>query len=656
MVRRISSAVILSIVFSCNIIFAQTANSDYQQGYQKWLAKDYEQAILILQKIPEDSLYAIPATILLAKSHLSANRPTEAITLCSTAISANHPSDDLYYQRALAYIATNRWRLAMKDLQVIQSKQAKNPYVNYQLGLCLKNQQMMDQAIEAWKNTIAVYPNFVGAHQELGLAYLEKKESALSQEHLEKAGRIKPDLPLVQYGLGMLYLSRDDKVTAQSYFEKAVQIQPNHGPSWYQLALLFAQQKQWDTALTAYQKALPNSKELQPIILAEQAQIRYELKQYQESLNDLDQALSIEMEPPPRWFFQRAMIMIAMQKNDEALANLDTAITGDPKCWEAYRQRAKLYLANKQYQYTIKQCNILEKEEQADAYTYYYRGRAKFEQKDYREALQDYNTAKNKASNLVEVYLGLCDTLLCLAQNDPNAQEYLQTALNHINRAIALDESQAEYYAKRSYVKELLKQYPSALQDIQKAIELDGNPAHFYYQRACIYNISESQQPSEALNDLNTALTKNSQYHSAYALRASIYFEMQNYDSALKDYDSAIQFAVQQDPKQIKFKITPYYLQKSKILLLQSKWNEAIENLTHAIELEPDQDKDVYYFCRAQAYLGADKNDKALEDATKAIESKNKKEYFELRSKIFTRLQRSIEAEADQQTAQELDN
>lgn len=654
MACRMSISICWVIVNMAAWVLAQSPLQQYQQGYQKWLAKEYTQAVSALKKAAESPEYKIPATVLLARSYLELKRPSDAVAACNTALESSPEHIDLLYQRSLAYFAQSKWSQASKDLQIIQDRHPKNPYISNQLGNCYAKLQKPEQAMQQWNQAIAVYPKIVSAHQQLSIAYLEQREYDKAQLHLDMVAKLQPEWPLLPYGLGIVCLAREDKETAQSHFEKAVEVNPKHGPSWQQLALLLEKKQQWDSALVAYQKAMANTQEdLQAPILAQQARIRYHLEQYKQAGEDISKAIRLEMNPPAHWFYQHAQIMLAMQKTDDAFNSLDQTIKADAQFWDAYRLQAQIYLSLKKYQQTIRVCKFLENNRQSDAETYYLRGSAQYQLKDYTEALQDFNQATiqasdmGKASAMVKVYLARSECLLRLAENNEyKSQEYWQTALKDLDRSIAFQQDQPTYYAKRSYIRMLLKQYGPSLQDIQMAIDLDEESADFYYQRALLQKIFK--QMPEVMKDLDIAISKNSKYHQAYALRALVYAEKQNYEPAIKDCNQAIQL----DEKN-----AAYYLQRGSVLLAQKQWQSVISDMNTGLACEPEKERDVYHFQRARAYLELGKYNDALNDMILAIDRNGEKRaYFELRSQIYTKLQEPEKAADDMQAAQELGN
>jgi len=155
-----------------------------------------------------------------------------------------------------------------------------------------------DNAIEEYRNALALNPNNVEAHQKLGfLLYNVKVKDKEGMAHLSKAIQLDPGNPRAHHDLGMAllhqrrfdeaighlstalqlrpqgldeqynpvnmhyylgqaFLLKGDSKEAQVVLSKAVSLDPNHVQARYRLALALADQGKFDQALTHYSKAV----------------------------------------------------------------------------------------------------------------------------------------------------------------------------------------------------------------------------------------------------------------------------------------------------------------------------------------------------------------------------------------------------------------
>lgn len=102
---------------------------------------------------------------------------------------------------------------------------------------CFKGQNMAE-GIKLLQKTIALDPQFVSAHNALGLAYLEQQDPRAKNE-FETASKLDDKFPGPLLNLGMLALISNDFVAADSNLEKAAALTP--GDPGILTALAFAE-------------------------------------------------------------------------------------------------------------------------------------------------------------------------------------------------------------------------------------------------------------------------------------------------------------------------------------------------------------------------------------------------------------------------------
>ena len=84
-----------------------------------------------------------------------------------------------------------------------------------------------EEAIAHLQKAIASYPQFVSAHNYLGLAYLDANDSAKAQTEFETAANLDEKFPGSFLNLGRLALSQNDFVAADAHLEKAASLRPS---------------------------------------------------------------------------------------------------------------------------------------------------------------------------------------------------------------------------------------------------------------------------------------------------------------------------------------------------------------------------------------------------------------------------------------------
>jgi tetratricopeptide (TPR) repeat protein len=116
----------------------------------------------------------------------------------------------------------------------------------------------------------------------------------------------------------------------------------------------------------------------------------------------------------------------------------------------------------------------------------------------------------------------------------------------------------------------------------------------------------------EVIQTLQTCIDKDKTFQEAYLLRAFIYYKLEDYAAAIKDYDSLLEI-YPNHPEGLKKRAM------TKIQILD--YQGAIEDHTQRIAFNPDIA--VAYFDRAYCHGLMNRNDLAILDYSKAIELDN---------------------------------
>jgi tetratricopeptide (TPR) repeat protein len=190
-------------------------------------------------KMKEVSVYTSLAMLYKDKGDL--DKGLEIISLGKTMFPG---STDLIITEANMYISTNNHAKAISSLKAAKEKEPKNVSVLYALGVTydlLKNDTKLsdadrsvyfDEAIAAYKETIAVDPNYFDALFNLGAIYFNKGGEVINEANkLPINETVKYDKMLAD---GNNYLN-----LALPYLEKCETLQPNDKPTLISLKEIY---------------------------------------------------------------------------------------------------------------------------------------------------------------------------------------------------------------------------------------------------------------------------------------------------------------------------------------------------------------------------------------------------------------------------------
>ncbi len=148
-------------------------------------------------------------------------------------------------------------------ITLYQATLTQNPQcwmAEYNLGLALKNQGQLDQAIAHYRRAINIWPDYVEAHYNLGGAYIEKGEIDEALAEYRRAIEIRPEEADSHnnYGSALRELKQFDQAEAE--YKRALSLRPQYLEARLNLGSLLLQRGRTAEAITN----LETARRLQP--------------------------------------------------------------------------------------------------------------------------------------------------------------------------------------------------------------------------------------------------------------------------------------------------------------------------------------------------------------------------------------------------------
>jgi len=261
--------------------------------------------------------------------------------------------------------------------------------------------------------------------------------------------------------------------------------------------------------------------------------------------------------------------------------------------------------------------------------TFYYRGMAKYDLKDYKGAADDFTIAiktDSKYRDGVKIRAELKDNLK--AQNDAysndrmdsmntencrklsyyshgnanyNLQDYM-AAIDDYSKFILIDPNNQEYYNSRSYAYNsrsasyyFLKRYDLAIADISKYISLKPDDPNGYNNRGLCYLTLAKYD--DAIAEFNKTIRLKPDYASAYADRGYAYMQQGKWETAIDDFNKCLKIDEETFSTNLDLAIIYYLkgnLQESKKYLGIAKSLEP--RLSKGIDVIAEFEKEGYYW------------------------------------------------------------
>jgi Flp pilus assembly protein TadD len=173
---------------------------------------------------------------------------------------------------------------------------------------------MFERAIAAYRQTLALAPNFAAGYNNLAAAQKAVGDFAAAERSLAAALRLDPAYADGHYNLGLLRYDRRDLSGARESYLRSLELRPDNAAVHYNLGIVLVAEGDWNSARRHFTEAL----RLRP--------------QYAQPHCHL------------------GLMLLAHGEDDAALAHFDAALAIDPQCPEAHANRGAILLTRGDYQ------------------------------------------------------------------------------------------------------------------------------------------------------------------------------------------------------------------------------------------------------------------------------------------------------------------
>jgi tetratricopeptide (TPR) repeat protein len=291
----------------------------------------------------------------------------------------------------------------------------------------------------------------------------------------------------------------------------------------------FEKSQNYEGAIENYSKALEMDPKYDKAYVA-RALCYEKMDKKAEAIEDYKKAIAFD--PKNKELYYKTGRLLADLKNDkEADEFLRKAIERDKGYTEAIREEVMVLMRLKDYTYglTVTQLAIDDKK---NAMNYYNHAVVYDSLRNYAEAEKYYKSAKSEEPKFIAAY-----TALALVQVKLNKSD---EAMKNCEEALAKDPNNMDVYFARSIVNASKKDIQNAINDITKVI-LTSPTTEAYRLRASLYGLLG--QHHNAVNDYSQVIKLDDKDVSAYLSRAVAYENIQNFKSALADYNKVATLA-----------------------------------------------------------------------------------------------------------------
>jgi tetratricopeptide (TPR) repeat protein/tRNA A-37 threonylcarbamoyl transferase component Bud32 len=486
---------------------------------------------------------------------------------------------------------------AKRAIEILRNAQWENPA---DFWLCLElafhaselGPQGGDESIRYYTAALALRPGSAVVYNNLGVALRHQKKLDEAVAALRKATDLNHDFPEAHSNLGNVLREQHKLDEAVAAFHKAIDVEPDWATNYYNLGLALCEQKKLEEAVATFGKAI----DLRP----DYADAHFSLGAVLHDQQKLDEAVAafrkaIALKPDyPGAYNNLGNALLKQKKLDEAVAAFRKAIALKPDYTGAYvnlgsalRDQKKLEEAVAAYHKAIDL-----RPELAEAYVNL--GAALGDQKKRDEAVAAFRKAIALKPDYPEAYYCLGVAL--------SAQQMLDEAVGACRKAIALKPDYPEAYFNLGNTLLAQKKLDEAVAAFRKAIDLKPDYPEAYYNLGNA--LSDQKMAKEAVAAWRKAIALKADYPEAYYNLGLALYDQQKLGEAVAAFRKAID---------LKPDHVMAYNNLGNVLRDQKKAEEAVAAFRKAIDLKPD-------YADAYSNLGIALSDqKKLEEAVAAF-------------------------------------
>jgi tetratricopeptide (TPR) repeat protein len=144
--------------------------------------------------------------------------------------------------------------MTLEDLDRMKTREQAD--VPYNEGLALAEKASYIDAMEKFREAIALDPGYADARYNLGVTLYMVKSYDKSKEELERAVELRPKNAKYLFALGNSLFHLDDIGKAASTFEAVMELDPSNTKALYSLAVCYEKLEEKEKAIKAWKRYL----------------------------------------------------------------------------------------------------------------------------------------------------------------------------------------------------------------------------------------------------------------------------------------------------------------------------------------------------------------------------------------------------------------
>jgi tetratricopeptide (TPR) repeat protein len=251
----------------------------------------------------------------------------------------------------LTWIQVAYWKDSFTLFQHALKVTSKNYIADNILGIELKNQGKVDQAVTHFKTAVKIKPSYALPYYNLANSLELQGETAQAIKNYEQAIRLSPDLASAHNNLGVLLEKQGQLNEAVAHFKAVLELNAEDAGIHLNIGNVLVKQKKYDAALEHYHAALG----MDP----ENADIYYNLGiafNRQGKTEEAIRQFSVALKNNPDFaeaHYNLANVLVKKGRLDEAIEHYRKALAQKPDYIEVLNNLAFVLAVQKKYENAV---------------------------------------------------------------------------------------------------------------------------------------------------------------------------------------------------------------------------------------------------------------------------------------------------------------
>ncbi|CAD8072286.1 unnamed protein product [Paramecium sonneborni] len=502
----------------------------------------------------------------------------EAIDILDQLLEKQPNVADALYFKGLAYLGLNDLSQALFYCKAAVEIDSQHSHALAEMGNIYTLEKKYEEALVIFNKLIERNEKSFEGNFGVGFINLMLNNFEIADSYFQNALKIKNKDKAALLNYGHLLVRQQKFEQGLQYYEEALKVDPKYSEAINAITNLYLRQKKYDQLFefldNAGDQKIPRIKS---VILNCKSQALYGLKQFDKSMKFCQEVLEYDPNNMDS-LYGMGMCLYNINQLHKSMTYFNQIININPYDIKTLKIMAKISSTLQLYYQLSDCCDKIIQLGFGDQSIHYYRGLALMNQKQYSQAIEDFDKSLNFDQKNI---IALKNKALCLAQIKDFDHAVL--CYDMILKQLKDASEKSDIFYEKGYCHLLGQQFFSAKTNFDSALQLKPKNEDLMLKIANAYRDNNNIQPATNMYDRLIKMKPNNARF--YAEKAQLQEQQGNFKEAKLLYDQAI--ALEHDnPK--------FYTLRAKTRIQVQEFDEAIQDLQQAIKIN-DQDPELLF-------------------------------------------------------------